>query len=211
MMKNNITDEQLIKQFQEGNRQSYNELVFRYKDKILNFLYRFVYDMDLAEDLAQETFLKVYLKKDSYREISKFSTWMYTIASNLAKTELRKIKRRKTYSISEISDVDREVNFFVQDENSDDKLDDNESNILHESIFELEEDFRTIIILREIQELSYENISKILKLPLGTVKSRINRGKLKLRDILVNKGVKRIQMNCDKYFNQIRNDDNLPV
>ena len=191
-MKNNITDEQLIKQFQEGNRQSYNELVFRYKDKILNFLYRFVYDMDLAEDLAQETFLKVYLKKDSYREISKFSTWMYTIASNLAKTELRKIKRRKTYSISEISDVDREVNFFVQDENSDDKLDDNESNILHESIFELEEDFRTIIILREIQELSYENISKILKLPLGTVKSRINRGKLKLRDILVNKGVKRI-------------------
>ena len=191
-MKNNITDEQLIKQFQEGNRQSYNELVFRYKDKILNFLYRFVYDMDLAEDLAQETFLKVYLKKDSYREISKFSTWMYTIASNLAKTELRKIKRRKTYSISEISDVDREVNFFVQDENPDDKLDDNESNILHESIFELEEDFRTIIILREIQELSYENISKILKLPLGTVKSRINRGKLKLRDILVNKGVKRI-------------------
>ena len=114
MMKNNITDEQLIKQFQEGDRQSYNELVFRYKDKILNFLYRFVYDMDLAEDLAQETFLKVYLKKDSYREISKFSTWMYTIASNLAKTELRKIKRRKTYSISEISDVDREVNFFVQ-------------------------------------------------------------------------------------------------
>ncbi len=192
MMKNNITDEQLIKQFQEGDRQSYNELVFRYKDKILNFLYRFVYDMDLAEDLAQETFLKVYLKKDSYREISKFSTWMYTIASNLAKTELRKIKRRKTYSISEISDVDREVNFFVEDENPDDKLDDNESNILHESIFELEEDFRTIIILREIQELSYENISKILKLPLGTVKSRINRGKLKLRDILVNKGVKRI-------------------
>ena len=191
-MKNNITDEQLIKQFQEGDRQSYNELVFRYKDKILNFLYRFVYDMDLAEDLAQETFLKVYLKKDSYREISKFSTWMYTIASNLAKTELRKIKRRKTYSISEISDVDREVNFFVEDENPDDKLDDNESNILHESIFELEEDFRTIIILREIQELSYENISKILKLPLGTVKSRINRGKLKLRDILVNKGVKRI-------------------
>ena len=191
-MKNNITDEQLIKQFQEGNRQSYNELVFRYKDRILNFLYRFVYDMDLAEDLAQETFLKVYLKKDSYREISKFSTWMYTIASNLAKTELRKIKRRKTYSISEISAADREVNFFVQDENPDDKLDDNESNILHESIFELEEDFRTIIILREIQELSYDNISKILKLPLGTVKSRINRGKLKLREILINKGVRKI-------------------
>ena len=191
IQKNNITDEILIKQFQNGDRQSYNELVFRYKDKILNFLYRFMHDIDLAQDLAQETFLKVYIKKDSYREISKFSTWLYTIASNLAKTELRKIKRRKTYSISEISISEREHNYFI-DEDNNDKLDDNEAKILHKSIFELEQDFRTIIILREIQELSYENISKILKLPLGTVKSRINRGKLKLREILINKGVKRI-------------------
>ena len=191
IQKNNITDEILIKRFQNGDRQSYNELVFRYKDKILNFLYRFMHDIDLAQDLAQETFLKVYIKKDSYREISKFSTWLYTIASNLAKTELRKIKRRKTYSISEISISEREHNYFI-DEDNNDKLDDNEAKILHKSIFELEQDFRTIIILREIQELSYENISKILKLPLGTVKSRINRGKLKLREILINKGVKRI-------------------
>ena len=134
--KNNITDEILIKQFQNGDRQSYNELVFRYKDKILNFLYRFMHDIDLAQDLAQETFLKVYIKKDSYREISKFSTWLYTIASNLAKTELRKIKRRKTYSISEISISEREHNYFI-DEDNNDKLDDNETKILHKSIFEL--------------------------------------------------------------------------
>ena len=133
----------------------------------------------------------MYIKKDSYKEISKFSTWLYTIASNLAKTELRKIKRRKPYSISEISISEREHNYFVDGGNNE-KLDDNEAKILHKSIFELEQDFRTIIILREIQELSYENISKILKLPLGTVKSRINRGKLKLREILINKGVKRI-------------------
>ena len=132
--KNNITDEILIKQFQNGDRQSYNELVFRYKDKILNFLYRFMHDIDLAQDLAQETFLKVYIKKDSYREISKFSTWLYTIASNLAKTELRKIKRRKTYSISEISISEREHNYFI-DEDNNDKLDDNEAKILHKSIF----------------------------------------------------------------------------
>ena len=70
-MKNRITDEKLIKQFQNGDRQSYNELVFRYKDKILNFLYRFVYDMDLAQDLAQETFLKVYLKKIPAQGVSR--------------------------------------------------------------------------------------------------------------------------------------------
>tara|TARA_Y100000590_G_C15695839_1_gene1005068 strand:- start:1599 stop:2192 length:594 start_codon:yes stop_codon:yes gene_type:complete len=194
MLKNNFTDEDLIKQFQNGNRQAFNELVYRYKDKILNFIYRFMNDMDVAEDLAQETFLKVYLKKDSYKEISKFSTWLYTIASNLAKTELRKLKRRKTFSISEITKSDKEHNLFIDYNSSsqNQKIDKNESHILHESIHSLDKDFRTIIILREIQELSYENISKILKLPLGTVKSRINRGKLKLREILIKKGVKKI-------------------
>ena len=193
IMTNKVSDEQLIKRFQDGDRQAYNELVHRYKDKIVNFLYRFMNDIDAAQDLAQETFLKVYLKKDSYKEISKFSTWMYTIASNLAKTELRKIKRRNTFSISSLSKSEREHNYFVDKDNENDKiLDNNENKILHQSIHLLEEDFRTIIILREIQELSYDIISKILELPLGTVKSRINRGKLKLREILINKGVKRI-------------------
>ena len=193
MIKSNFSDEELIKRFQRGDRDSFNELVHRYKDRILNFLYRFMNDMDAAEDLAQETFLKVYIKKDSYREISKFSTWLYTIASNLAKTELRKIKRRKTFSISAITKSDKEHNYFIDQDSKKEKiLDSNDNDILHESIYSLEQDFRTIIILREIQELSYDNISKILKLPLGTVKSRINRGKLKLREILINKGVKRI-------------------
>ena len=193
MTNNNITDEELIKQFQAGDRSAFNELVHRYKHKILNFLYRFMHDMDAAEDLAQETFLKVYLKKDSYKEISKFSTWLYTIASNLAKTELRKLKRRKTFSISQITKSDKEHNYFIDDGPAKTQiLDRNENNLLHESIHKLDKDFRTIIILREIQELSYDNISKILKLPLGTVKSRINRGKLKLREILIDKGVKRI-------------------
>ena len=190
-MNNKITDEELIKKFQNGDRSSYNELVFRYKDRILNFIFRFTYDRTAAEDLTQDTFLKLYLKKDSYREISKFSTWLYTIASNLAKTELRKIKRRKTYSISDLSNSDMEDKIFTDPHCDNKKIDKNENHLLNIAIQELEPDFRIIIILREIQELSYENISRILKLPLGTVKSRINRGKLKLREILINKGVNR--------------------
>jgi RNA polymerase sigma-70 factor, ECF subfamily len=186
-----LTDEQLIKKFQSGDRQSYNELVYRYKDKILNFIFRFTYDRVAAEDLAQDTFLKLYQKKDSYKEISKFSTWLYTIASNLAKTELRKIKRRKTYSISNLSNSEMEDIIFTDFTNNEDKIDKSENHLLNISIQELEPDFRIIIILREIQELSYDNISRILELPLGTVKSRINRGKLKLREILINKGVNR--------------------
>ncbi len=189
MTNNRVTDEVLIKEFQNGNRNSYTQLVTRYRDKIISFLYRYMHDMDSAEDLAQETFFKVYLKKDSYKETYKFSTWLFTIASNLAKTELRKLKRRKTSSISDINEDGSSENIFVDEDNTE-KSSNNESKILQKALSELEHDYKIIIILREIQELSYDVISKILQLPLGTVKSRINRGKLKLREILINYGVK---------------------
>ena len=186
-----LTDEQLILSFQKGNRDAFNELVVRYKDKLTNFIYRFTYDIDSAEDLAQDTLLKVYINKDSYKEIAKFSTWIYTIASNLAKTELRKIKRRKTYSISDLSSDDREFVIHRADEQSFEQVEDTgvSSSILQESLTEIDDEFKNIIILRDIQELSYDEISKILKIPLGTVKSRINRGRFKLKDILKQKGV----------------------
>jgi|TARA_Y100001970_G_scaffold96561_1_gene121601 RNA polymerase sigma-70 factor (ECF subfamily) len=190
MVDKKVTDEMLIKEFQNGDRNSYTQLVNRYRDKIISFLYRYMHDMDYAQDLAQETFFKVYLKKDSYKETYKFSTWLFTIASNLAKTELRKLKRRKTSSISDINEDGTSENIFVDDEDNVEKKSDNESKILQKALSELEHDYKIIIILREIQELSYDVISKILQLPLGTVKSRINRGKLKLREILINYGVK---------------------
>ena len=144
-----------------------------------------MHDMDAAEDLAQEAFFKVYLKKDSYKETFKFSTRLFTIASNLAKTELRKLKRRKTSSISDINEDGTSENIFIDEDNIE-KSSNNESKLLQKALSELEHDYKIIIILREIQELSYDVISKILQLPLGTVKSRLNRGKLKLREILIN-------------------------
>ena len=189
MTTNRKTDEILIKEFQNGDRNAYTQLVTRYRDKIISFLYRYMHDMDSAEDLAQEAFFKVYLKKDSYKETYKFSTWLFTIASNLAKTELRKLKRRKTSSISDINKDGNSDNIFTTGDNIE-KTANNESKLLEKALAELEHDYKIIIILREIQELSYDVISRILQLPLGTVKSRINRGKLKLRDILINYGVK---------------------
>ena len=189
MTTNRKTDEILIKEFQNGDRSAYSKLVTRYRNKIISFLYRYMHDMDSAEDLAQEAFFKVYLKKDSYKETYKFSTWLFTIASNLAKTELRKLKRRKTSSISDINKDGNSDNIFTTGDNIE-KIANNESKLLEKALAELEHDYKIIIILREIQELSYDVISRILQLPLGTVKSRINRGKLKLRDILINYGVK---------------------
>ena len=84
MDKMTLTDEELILAFQNGDRDAFNHIVNRYKDKLTNFLYRFTYDIDAAQDLAQDTLLKVYINKDSYKQIAKFSTRIYTIASNLA-------------------------------------------------------------------------------------------------------------------------------
>ena len=191
MDKTLLTDEELIIGFQRGDRDSFNHLVNRYKDKLTNFIYRFTSDIDSAEDLAQDTLLKVYIKKDSYKEIAKFSTWIYTIASNLAKTELRKIKRRQTYSESALSTDDRKFVMHRPDEQSFEDIEDTSvsGTILEKSLMELDDEFKNIIILRDIQELSYDEIGKILQIPLGTVKSRINRGRFKLKDILKEKGV----------------------
>ena len=184
-----LSNEILIKKFQEGDVGAYNQIVFRFKDRLLNFIYRFVNDLDLAEDLVQDTLLKLYTHKDSYQEIAKFSTCLYTIAANLARTELRKKKRRKTFSVTELSRDDREFIIASSDvDPSEDLSSQNFEKSVQMALAELPDDFKTIIILRDIQELSYDEISKIVEVPLGTVKSRINRGRVKLQQLLKKKG-----------------------
>jgi len=189
MSKFELTDEQLIKKFQDGDVGAYNQIVYRYKDRLLNFIYRFLNDLDRSEDLVQDTLLKLYTHKDSYKEIAKFSTWLYTIAANLARTELRKIKRRKTFSVTELSHDDRE--FIIKSTDAgpgEENFSQNFEKNVQRALAELPDDFKTIIILRDIQELSYDEISKIVEVPLGTVKSRINRGRVKLQQLLKKKG-----------------------
>ena len=188
---NEITDEELIKNFQNGDINSYNQLVYRYKDKLFNYIIQFVKDAPQAEDLLQDTFLKLYTHKNSYKEIAKFSTWIYTIAGNYARTELRKYKRRKTFSHSDLGFDNKE--FIIKDKAetpSEAFLAINLKSELNNCLSKLPLNFRTIIILRDIQELSYEEISTIVELPLGTVKSRINRARLKVQECLNNKGFK---------------------
>ena len=93
----------MIGLFQSGDENAYIELVNRYKDRLTNFVFQFLGDIEQAQDVVQETMIKLYQKKHYYREIAKFSTWIYTIARNLANTELRNRKRKKTVYLSQMS------------------------------------------------------------------------------------------------------------
>ena len=180
------TDEQVIKAFQEGEETAFVELVNRYKDRLVNFVYRFLNDMDEAEDLVQETFFKVYKNKHAYREIAKFSTWIYTIAGNVARPELRKRKRQKTYTMCDLSYDNQQFNPLSTGPTPEQGVVNAiVGQTIHEAIQAFPEPFKSIIILRDIQELSYEDISTILDIPMGTVKSRVNRARLKLQEMLM--------------------------
>lgn len=176
------SDEQLIGRFQSGDERAYVELVNRYKDRLLNFVFQFLGDIEQAEDVVQDTMLRLYEKKHYYKEIAKFSTWIYTIARNLANTELRKRKRRKTTYLSQMSKEERQYEIPAIQDDVDQSL---HSEFIYDriqtAIDRLPEHFKMAIILRDIQELSYDDISKIVEVPLGTVKSRINRARLQLQ------------------------------
>jgi RNA polymerase sigma-70 factor (ECF subfamily) len=183
--KPNISDEQLIARFQLGDVQAYDILVRRYKDQLLNFVYRFVGNRTDAEDIVQETFLRVYRNKHMYKEIAKFSTWVYTIAGNLAKTELRRRKRHRIFSVSNFVNEERDFDIPDRDHSPERKVDSSiQEKIIQKAIEKLPIKFKEVIILRDIQEFAYEEISQILNIPLGTVKSRVNRGRLKLQEDL---------------------------
>ncbi len=180
-----VSDEKLIARFQQGDVQAFDTLVRRYKDQLLNYVYRFVGNRVEAEDVVQETFLRVYKNKHYYKEIAKFSTWVYTIAGNLAKTELRKRKRRKLFSVSNFVNEDRDYDIPDGERSPEQEVDGAiQDEIIQKAIDKLPAKFKEVILLRDVQGFAYEEIGEILNIPLGTVKSRVNRGRLKLQEDL---------------------------
>lgn len=181
-----LTDEELIGDFQKGNLEAYNEIVARYKDRLTNFVYRYVGSYDECDDIVQDTFVKVYVSKHLYKEIAKFSTWIYTIAINLAKTKLAKAQKYKTFSISDVYD-DENKDFDIRDEDFTPDVHANDKFLnqhIQKALDSINESYRELIILRDIEDYSYEEIVDMTGLPMGTVKSRINRGREKLQVLL---------------------------
>jgi RNA polymerase sigma-70 factor (ECF subfamily) len=179
------TDEDLIERFQGGDLYAFDLIVKNYKQQLLNFVFRFLGNQEEAEDVVQETFLRVFRNRSAYRRVAKFSTWIYTIAGNLARTELRRRRRRRFLSISDMGVQDKDYEISAEVLNPEAQTDGAlKDEIIQAEIARLSPKFREVIILRDIQELSYEEISKILRIPIGTVKSRVNRARLRLQNRL---------------------------
>jgi RNA polymerase sigma-70 factor, ECF subfamily len=176
------TDEDLILAFQNGDLSAFDEIVRRYRDPLFNFVVRLLGDAFFSEDIVQETFLRVYRNRHRYHQVAKFSTWIYTIASNLAKTELRRRKVRNFFSISSKGEDEKDYDLADTSVDLEKEIDGILKNeIILKEINALPFHFKEAVLLRDIQDLSYEEISQILNVPLGTVKSRVNRGRSRLQ------------------------------
>jgi RNA polymerase sigma-70 factor (ECF subfamily) len=167
----NMDEQALVLQIQAGDEDAFAKLVRIYKDKIVNYLYQVTGDYQKAVDLSQETFLRVYFKANKYRPIAPFSSWIYAIASNLAKTEL---KKRWRMSLVSLEDVPPAIEISTpSEEASDSGLIKN----LRQALDTLSPRYRIPVVLKDMEGYSQEEIAQIIKRPVGTVKARISRGR----------------------------------
>ena len=184
-----LSDHQLIEATKRGDEEAFAEIVDRYRNPLTNYLFRMLNDYEEAIDLAQETFVRVYFAIERYHTDYAFSTYIYRIATNLAISEIRKKRRRKLLSLTSFfqSEEGDAQEFHPPDEKAlpDENLIETErKRTLEKAIATLPDKYRAPIVLREIQELSYEQIAQILGLGLGTTKSRISRARALLREKL---------------------------
>ncbi len=177
------TDEELMLRVQDGDTECFDVLVERYKVRLFNYLFRLTQDRDAAEEVAQEAFVRAFIHAGKYRTIARFSTWLYTIATNIVRNRLRaKSRAPRIYSLWSRfgSDDDEEHRVDIVDpaRTPEDRLNDRElSEVINRAIEQIPEKYREAFVLREINQLSYEEIAAVTGLKLGTVRSRINRAR----------------------------------
>jgi RNA polymerase sigma-70 factor (ECF subfamily) len=179
----------ILSQVSAGNVDAYGKIVVRYNGRLYNFIYRFVGDRETAEDIVQETFLRAFRKRKEYRAIANFSTWLFTIAGNLAKSELRRRKRWRLFSIDRDEETDTGMDLPDVSASPDRVAESSLADVqIQQAIASLPDNYRQVILLRDVQGMSYQEISEIVDCPVGTVKSRVNRARLKLQQKLKNEG-----------------------
>ncbi|SFB24010.1 MULTISPECIES: RNA polymerase sigma factor SigW [unclassified Bacillus (in: firmicutes)] len=176
-----------IMEVKKGDQNAFSEIVEIYKDKVFQLCYRMLGNRHEAEDIAQEAFIRAYVNINSFNMNLKFSTWLYRIATNLCIDRIRK-KKPDYFLDAEVSGTDG-LTMYSQIP-SDTPLPEKEleslelQDTIQKEILKLPEKYRSAIVLKYVEELSLNEISEILDLPLGTVKTRIHRGREALRQQL---------------------------
>jgi len=181
----------LIQRSQQGEVAAFDGLVLRYQGPIFNFVYRLLNHYDEAQDVAQETFIRAYRGINGFRGEAMFSTWLYTIAANLARNRIRQNQRLRRVVAGSLDDPwGAEANTPRYDAPDPRPAAsgvieaEERERIVWEAVGRLDEPYRTVVVLRDLQGLAYEEIAKICQCELGTVKSRLARARERLRQLL---------------------------
>ena len=177
-----LTDDECIAAVKGGDRAAYGELATRYQDRLFNTLTRLVGSATDAEDLAQDAMVQAYVKLDSFQGNSAFYTWLYRIAFNLAMSHARK---RRPVAILDGDPDHRLAEPADQGASPVEQMETIEQiESVQQAISELADEHRQVVVLREIEGCDYEQIADVLEIPLGTVRSRLFRARLQLKEKL---------------------------
>ena len=189
---------ELLRKAQRGQREAFGQLVLLYQDRLYNAVLRLVGDREEARELTQEAFTRGLMKLDSFRGDASPYTWLFRIAVNLAISQLRKIKRHRTFSLDagsngngRHSSTDDQASGLVdrlasqQAKRPSDDLEDREQGEqVLAALGRLDAEYRAVLVMRDIEGFDYQQMAEVLDLPLGTLKSRLFRARLALRDEL---------------------------
>ncbi len=184
-----LDDGALVTEYMAGQARSFDAIVDRYQSRLLNFIYRTVGDRERSEDLVQEVFIRVHRHLARFDRTKKFSTWIYTIASNLAKNELRNRSRNPIVLFQTMTagwdDEERPLEFEDPQSRPDDLFRKRHvRSLVEQTVAQLPQHHREVFVLRELEGRSYEEIAEITHCNLGTVKSRLNRARSSFAEII---------------------------
>jgi RNA polymerase sigma-70 factor (ECF subfamily) len=174
-------DSGFIERFNSGDLEGFKMLVKKYQNTALNIAYSFTLNTTDAQDIAQEAFLKVYHNLKGFRGESKFSSWLYRIVANCAYDFLRKNKR----NVISLDELPAYAEISAPENREDPLL----KNLFKWALLKIPLEYRSVLVLRELEGLSYQDISRALKINIGTVESRLSRARSALKEVLLKKGV----------------------
>ncbi len=189
-MAHHASDAELVERFQAGDRSAFAEIVRRYQDRVYTLAFRWMRDREVAEEVAQDVFLALFRSLERFRGDSQLSTWVYRVVVNHCKNRKlyrhrRKMDQHEALEGNRPDDDAPTRQLPSEDPGTDARAHRNEAqSLVWEALQHLEEEPRTIIVLRDVEDLSYEEISEILGLPRGTVKSRLHRARSQLAAVL---------------------------